>query len=214
MAFFLFFDEAGDFNFHPSASRYCQFGVLSTPRPERLSTALAHLQYEIARRDMLVLRRFHAAEDRQAVRDQVFQALAATSSIEFDVVLVDKAKTPPELRDLPRFYPHLAEIALGPVFARNRSQDVVVITDTLPLKRHASAVEKAFKVFIRRHVEGRRFEIHHHPSFAHAGLQAADYLNWAVYRKWSRGDRRSYDLIKHIVRREIDVYAEEEARYY
>jgi len=214
MALFLFFDEAGDLNFHPSASRYCQFGVLSTHSPELLSTALSRLQYEIARREMLILRRFHAAEDRQSVRDQVFETLAATSAIDFDVVLVDKPKTPPEMRDLPKFYPHLAEIALGPVFTRKPTEDVIVITDTLPLKRHASAVEKAFKLFIRRHVEGRRFEIQHHPSFAHAGLQAADYLNWAVYRKWSRGDLRSYDLIAHMVRREIDIYTGEEARYY
>jgi len=90
------------------------------------------------------------------------------------------------------------------VFARYRDPDerVVVVTDRLPLKRTKQAVEKAFKLFIRRRLGARPFSVLHHASAAHAGLQAADYALWAVYRKWQGGDARSHALVAPFLRSE------------
>lgn len=49
---------------------------------------------------------------------------------------------------------------------------------------------------------------------SHPGLQAADYCTWSVYRKYQRGDLRSYDLIRAFIRSELDVFAEESVTYY
>jgi hypothetical protein len=44
-------------------------------------------------------------------------------------------------------------------------------------------------------------------------LQVADYVSWAVYRKWNLDDRRSYDLIESCMRSEDD-WLNEGAEYY
>lgn len=88
------------------------------------------------------------------------------------------------------------------------NEKVILITDSLPVKRKRQAVEKAFKVFMRRTLGERRFAVQHHSSTAHPGLQAADYCTWALYRKWHRGDLRSYELVEPYVRSEIEAFGE------
>lgn len=215
MPLFLFFDEAGNFDFSPNGSKYCLFGVLSTFDPTGLNEVLTQLRYE-----MLVegtaLERLHAAEDRQAVRDRVFTALRTIGGFEFDVVVVEKRKTHPDLSKPASFYPHFGVLLLEGVFRRHHdlTDPVVLITDTIPLKKHRRAIEKAFKQYIRRHLEGQRFSVHHHASAAHPALQAADYCTWAIYRKWQRGDVRSYRLVEPFLKAEIDVLAGERSVYY
>ena len=115
----------------------------------------------------------------------MFAALTAVGEFEIDALVVDKAGVPAELREEARLYPECAERLLAPVFARfaDPRERVVVVTDRLPLHRTRQAVEKAFTLFIRRRRGARPCSVLHHASAAHAGLQAADYALWAVYRK-------------------------------
>ena len=203
MAIYLFFDESGNLDFGPSGSRYFCVGTLATRDPAALERALGALRYDLLA-EGVELEAFHATDDRQAVRDRVFAALAAVDGFEVDALVVEKAGVPAALRDEARFYPECAERLLAPVFARYRdpAERVVVVTDRLPLKRTKQAVEKAFKLFIRRRLGARPFSVLHHVSAAHAGLQAADYALWAVHRKWQGGDARSHVLIAPFLRSE------------
>jgi hypothetical protein len=157
---YLFFDESGDLNFSQAGSPFYHFGALTTTDPLPLTQALTSLRYELLR-DGLELERFHATEDRQAVRDRVFAALAATGGFEFDAVVVEKRKTHPSLHDHVKFYPKFAGYLLQYVFNRypDPTQRIVLVTDRLPIKRKREAVEKAFKSFIRAQVGNRPFSI-------------------------------------------------------
>lgn len=37
-------------------------------------------------------------------------------------------------------------------------------------------------------------------------LQVADYITWAVQRKYEQGDLQSYELIKHLIKSDYDYY--------
>ena len=208
MTVFLFFDESGDLNFSPNGSRYVVFGALTTREPATLLRPLSDLRYDMIVRGVAI-EEFHASEDRQAVRDQVFQVLAETGGFEFDAVIVEKRKANPVLHDPARFYPQFAGYLLQYVFKRydDPTECVVVITDTLPIKKRRKAMEKAFKSFIRRRLGRRPFSVLHHASAAHACLQAADYCNWAIYKKWKDGEMRPYRMISRFVRSEFDMLA-------
>jgi hypothetical protein len=214
-AVYLFFDESGDLHFSKSGSPYYYFGALTTTDPVPLSNALTALRYELMH-DGLELERFHASEDRQAVRDRVFSAIAATGRFEFDAVVVEKRKTHPTLHDEVRFYPKFAAYLLNYVFARytDPSQRVIVVTDSLPMKRKRNVVEKAFKLFIREKLGDRDFSIMHHASAAHPCLQAADYCTWAVHKKWASGDTRPIAVINSFVRSEFDIFANGDEYFY
>lgn len=196
VAVYLFFDESGNLDFSPNGSRYFCFGVLTLRDPGPLSAALTRLRYELLA-EGLELEYFHAAEDRQAVRDRVFAVLDEVGGFELDLMVADKRTMPPALRDPFEFYCRhgyaIVEAALTRV--RHLDETVVVITDTLPLQRERKALEKAFRMAIRNSMGNRGFQVLHHASASHAGLQAVDYCTWAMQRKL-RGDSRSYERIR------------------
>ena len=212
---YLFFDESGDFNFSPKGSPYFHFGVLSTLNPSPLSAALIGLRYQMLGEGHEI-ERFHATEDRQAVRDRVFATMSAAGGFEFDSVVVEKSKTHPSLYDHVRFYPKFAGYLLEYVFNRftDPKQRVVLITDRLPVQKQREAVEKAFKTFIRSRLGERPFTILHQASSVHPCLQAADYCTWAIHKKWRNSEMRPYANIRDFVRSEFDIFQHGKDRFY
>ena len=206
MSIYFFFDESGNLDFSPNGTPYYCFGALSTRDPAPLTEALTALRYEMLA-EGLELERFHAAEDRQAIRNRVFAAIIAVGKFDFDCVVIEKRKVNPEFYRDGRFYSHFAAYLLRHMFQRSLvpNERIVLITDRLPVKRTREGVEKAFKFFIRDRLGDRPFSLLHHSSHSHAALQAADYCMWAVHRKWTANDRRSYDLISPFIRTETDV---------
>lgn len=215
MPVFLFFDESGDLNFSPIGSKYYFFGVLTTQSPSQLTNALNELRYSLYEDD-LGFEYFHASEDRQAVRNQVFNVISSVGEFEFDSIIIEKSKANPVFRDEKRFYPQFANYLLAYVFKRYRDlgERVILITDRLPVKKKRKAVEKTFKSYIARNLGSRPYSILHHSSAAHACLQAADYCMWAVQRKWRNNDERSFKLIEQFVQSEFDIFQYGKMKYY
>jgi hypothetical protein len=206
VAVYLFFDESGNLDFSENGSRWFCFGALTLQDPGPLSAALTRLRYALLEQG-LELECFHAAEDRQAVRNQVFSALAGVGGFDFDVLVVEKSLTPEVLRDPFEFYAHLGYVLMDSVLERFRDLDepIVIITDSLPVQRERKALAKAFRGAIRDSLKGRPFSIVHHNSATHAGLQAVDYCTWAVQRRL-RGDHRPYELIRCWIRSEWEAF--------
>ena len=206
MAVYLFFDESGNLDFSENGSRWFCFGSLTLRDPGPLSAALTRLRYGLLEQG-LELEHFHAAEDRQAVRDRVFSELAGVGGFDFDVLVAEKSLTPAALRDPFEFYAHLGYVLMDSVLERFRDTDepIVIITDSLPVQRERKALAKAFRGAIRDSLKGRPFSIVHHNSATHAGLQAVDYCTWAVQRRL-RGDDRPYELIRCWIRSEWEAF--------
>jgi GTP-dependent phosphoenolpyruvate carboxykinase len=94
-------------------------------------------------------------------------------------------------------------------------EEVIVITDSIPVSRKREAIEKAVKQTLSRMLpNGTRYKILHHASKSCTGLQVADYCNWAIFRKWERGDLRSYELIRSGIRSEFDIFKSGQRYYY
>ena len=73
---YLYFDEGGDFNFSPTGSAFFAMTCVAMSRPFTVNRTLLELKYDCLERG-LSIGRFHAAEDKQAVRDRVFAAICA-----------------------------------------------------------------------------------------------------------------------------------------
>lgn len=91
MSVYLFFDESGNLDFSPNGSRYFIFGALTTRTPAAFSRQLSELRYGLLDRGV-ELEAFHAAEDRQAVRDEVFRLI--TSIVGFDSTSRSSSREP------------------------------------------------------------------------------------------------------------------------
>ena len=95
------------------------------------------------------------------------------------------------------------------------AEEIIVITDNIPLRKKRKAIEKAVKLALARvRPPIRSYRIMHHDSRSHYGLQIADYCCWAVFRRYERGDTNYYDRIKSAVKSEFDIFRYGTTYYY
>lgn len=215
---YVFLDEAGNFDFSPRGSQYFILTAVSRARPMAWDASVTALRYDLMEAGQGI-EYFHASEDTQPVRDRVFEIIAGDiAAVRADALIVEKSKTYPSLRSEEVFYPrmlgYLMRYILKPGMLRTGG-GVTVITDRIPVRKKRVAVESAVKHTLSSAISrGIRHQILHHESRSIVGLQVADYINWAVFRKWERQDVRSYDLICPALRSEFDLFRRGNKRYY
>ncbi len=76
------------------------------------------------------------------------------------------------------------------------------------------ALKKGVKEYLSRHLRGVPYVICMHDSASHHFLQIVDYLSWAIYVKWERGETRPYDTVRHLVRSEFPIFRFGSADWY
>lgn len=215
---YIFLDEAGDFAFSEKGTRYFIVGSITAERPFPVYHDLTELKYDLAEQGT-DLEYFHASENAQAVRDQVFAIVQRhLDGIQIDTTIVEKRKTGPALQVPEKFYPRMLGYHLEFILRQYRLTDydsVIVYTDQIPVQRNREAIKKAVKQTLAKSLPtGVAFQVLHHDSKSNFQLQVADYCTWAVYRRWARQDERSYRLIATAVRSEFDIFRTGTQRYY
>jgi hypothetical protein len=215
---YLFLDEAGNLDFSRGGTRYFLLGCITKQRPFRAYQELTELKYDLIEQG-IDLEYFHAAEDKQATRDRVFEIIRRhLDGVRVDALLVEKCKTSPPFQVEERFYAHMLGQLLQSILAQHHLHEfteVVVFTDRLPVQRKRAAVEKAVKITLASQLPaGTRYRVLHHASKSNFDLQIADYCSWAIYRKWSLADPRSFQLIAPVVQKEWDFFQGETTTYY
>jgi hypothetical protein len=94
---YLFLDESGDFNFSATGTKYFTFTAITKGRPFAGDEPLSSLKYDLIECGFAI-ECFHAAEDRQIVRDKVFQILSNNlGTVRIDSLIIEKRKTGPAL---------------------------------------------------------------------------------------------------------------------
>ncbi len=216
---YTFLDEAGNFDWSPNGTSYFTITAISLVRPFNFYPSLASLKYDLIEEGM-GLEYFHACEDTQNVRNRVFEVIVRDApNVVVDSIIVEKRKTNPVLRETKKFYAKMLGYLMRYVCdSRNimAYDGVVVVTDRIPINKARKATEKAIKMTMSTVMEpfNRRYRVLHHDSKSSFSLQVVDYLNWAIFRKWTKNDPRSYDLIKHRIRSEFDIFARGTTYYY
>ncbi len=144
---YIFLDEAGNFDFSDKGTRYFALASVSARRPFDWLHPLDEFKHDCIEQG-IGIEYFHCYNDSRRVRGSVFDRIAASSSnLNVDCLVVDKAKVSPLLRDESRFYPEILGLLLSLVIPieteAGDTDEVIVITDTIPVNRRRRAVEKA-----------------------------------------------------------------------
>lgn len=215
---YIFLDEGGNFDFSSGGTPYFTLTSVTTRRPFTLHNALDELKHEYLEQGLPLLA-FHCANDNKATRQRVFDCIQQhLDSLRIDSVIVEKCKTGPSLRAPERFYPQMLGHLLQYVMKGQPAKDaerVVVITDSIPIKRKQKAVEKAVKQTLAQMLpNGVSYSLLHHPSCSHYGLQVADYCNWALFRKWQKGETHYYNKVRPWLVSEFDIFRQGTTSWY
>jgi hypothetical protein len=142
----IFADEAGDFNFsnHPRASKYFIVCTVAMHSCEIAHDLLA-LRRELAWRDAPLLSYFHAAEDRQEVRDEVFKVIGA-HRMNIYAQVMEKSKAQPQVRASDaKFYKYgwLYLLRHGTRYAAVDGTDMLITAASVGTKAKQSAFTAA-----------------------------------------------------------------------
>jgi hypothetical protein len=216
---FVYIDEGGDFNFSPTGSKVYTISAVITHNPWRLLDEISQLRHGILARvlhptlgqDYLerhICSKFHAAEDKQVVRDSFFEIITKMDYIKAHSIVVKKNLAHPSLRKPEKFYPRITASLLAYIFKRYEYSKLCIFVDNIPVTKQKDIFLKAVKTAIRAKEPKKEFSIFFPPSSSNAYLQVSDYINWAIFRKWENNDTRSYDLIKDLLGTpELDMFA-------
>jgi hypothetical protein len=192
-------DESGNLDFDPrSGSTFFVVSTLTVADPS-VTGDLLNLRRELDRAGYDLPDGFHATDDRQAVRDRVFDLLTR-ASLRADFTYYTKDRVFPRIRaDPDYFYKWAWFYHLRHVLPRTvpRDGELFIGIATLATKRKRQLHAAALQNVVRQCLGSVRPHCAHWSAASHPCLQAADYYTWAVGRSLERGDDRSYDLIKH-----------------
>lgn len=216
---YVFVDEGGNYDFSKKGTAYWVLTCLLATDINPLVMELYVLKHRLI--DLGTdLECFHASEDRQAVRDEVFGILAKSDHIRIDSVVVEKRKAHPSIRPLNQFYPMMVGNLLQYPF-HSRGLDITAFDKVLIFADRATAtkgqqkiLKKALKAHLKPHLRGVPYEICMHASMSHPYLQLVDYANWAIYVRCERNETRPYDSIKHLVVSQFPIFAQGTTNWY
>jgi len=181
-----------------------------------LQADLQELRHDLAAEGYDLRRGFHASEDPQRIRDRVFDVLSRHDFC-VDATVFEKAKANPSLRrDEVEFYGSAWFLHLRQVLPSRclPAPEVLVVAAEINVSAKREAYLTSIRRAMRRVSPETAYEAAFWPASSDLCVQAADYCSWAIFRKWERGDLRSYRLIAERIDREYDMFASGGTRYF
>ncbi len=224
---FLYLDESGNYVFNKNSSEFLIFTALATDNPYTLQHQLCELEKRLRKEKVMLGESecFHATEDKQAVRDEVFSVLNRCDGFTVDSIVVEKCKTNPSLREETRLYKKTYHYLLDYIFRKHPNvEKILIFIDAAPVNKKRHAFEKGIKEALSEVLDKDRIgkEVKYHiqylPAVSSYGLQAVDYCSWALKKKWgdwgAKIDLRPYNSIADKVKSEFEIFKTGETKYY
>jgi len=223
---FIFIDESGGFDFSPKGTKYFVLSAVSTLSPlgkERLE----EIKYDLMKNGN-DLEYFHAAEDKQVVRNQVYDFIENLENIEIDSVIVQKNKTNPSLyisekkkksKKGTKLYTIALRTLLRYIFCRYdisaKVDQVVIVLSSIFDVNKRELIKKIIKIYLKQ-IFSNPFYLYFHQNRSDKNTQIADYCCWAIYKKWTDGEIRPYNAVNkgNKIKSEFDIFKTGETIYY
>jgi hypothetical protein len=187
---FIYVDESGNFDFKPSGTKHFVMSMFVTSNPLQSLLSLGRVKYNLLARGISVSN-FHASDDRQSVRDQVFREISPlvdVSARTFWIKKIDENRSDSNAVDLYELFGvAIARAALVELRHREAKTLVVVFDKALKHREEQAFLSKAKTIFSRMNYP---FHIYFHSVSKDFNGQIADYVAWANYVALERNEFR------------------------
>lgn len=216
---YVFVDESGNYDFSANGTSHWVLTSLMCTDVTQGVTDLYDLKHRLIDAG-IDLEYFHASEDRQVVRDQVFSILAGLGGIRVDSVVVQKCMAAPSIQPLRHFYPMMVENLLKYAFdprgwnVKEYEKVLVFLDQASKRKKERETLVKALKTGLKSHLGGVPYKICMHRSASHPQLQMVDYFSWAIYQRWERNEQRPYSQVSHHIESQFDIFRYGNKKWY
>lgn len=184
-----FVDESGTTSSF-SGSRFFVVAVLDTRNPRKVELHVRRLYKRFGTSLKSGEMKANESQEKTILR---FLSTLAKEQIEIIAIIVDKKSIVRTPKNNERIYREAVSLAVS--HAVRRWQKIEIYLD----KRYTSKrLRKALEREIRERISDFPHQvviIHQEDSIARKELQAADFISWAFFQKYERGDSQYYDII-------------------
>lgn len=227
---YVFIDESGNFDFSPKGSKHFILTGFATFNPSIKREELIKLRYQLLK-EGYDHEYFHASEDTQHVRDEVFRFLSSLeNTYEVHTVWAQKNKTHSSLftesyvkadKIITRvtgivLYQKLCECLLSYLFRGKTGQvdRIVVVIGSLYTGEKKKIFMKTLKNYLKTNFLGVAFDIYSHPVSTDLNCQLADYCCWAISVKLERNESRPLSVIQPNLKSAFNYFKTGNTEYY
>ena len=191
----VYVDESGNFDFSASGTKHFVMSAFLTTEPLQTAEKIGRLKYSLLSQGVNVSN-FHASEDSQRVRDQVFDHIVGLKKVSAYTFWLKKDYLPVELKTTSTIYEllglELARATVREANSRNATSVVMVFDKTLSNREEQAFRSKSKAIFTRLEYP---FHIYFHNVSKDFNGQIADYVAWANYVKLERDEQRPFDVL-------------------
>lgn len=195
----MFLDESGDLGFGNRSSKWFLF-TLAIVDSERSLEKVIKKVWRTIRKKHRHLGELHAYHEKDATRTRVLQMLAEIDSLKIVTIILNKKKVHLDLQDQKNYlYNYTANIVLDRLINTNlinKDQHISLVVDRKDTKKNLreNFISYITSAMLRR--DHKKFEMTLTASHEDRCLQAVDFISWAIFRKYEKGDFEFYEIIK------------------
>lgn len=185
---FVFIDESGNFDFSTKGTRHFVMAGVAALAPLDSAAEMQALRYQLLAEGVDVSG-FHAAEDRQFVRDRVFKTFDSIENMKVHTIYGDKHRAAPRLQSDSQLHALFGRALIRyflRVFNSSDYKRVVVVFDQAltknkqgdfhgVIKPELKALQKPFRIYFQKMVTDMNGQI-------------ADYVAWSKFVQLERNE--------------------------
>src|SRR3989344_7838635 len=154
---------------------------------------------------------FHAQTDYPEVKEKFYQYILSLD-IKIDVLVVEKLKTYDHLKTNPsKMYGVMSGQLIKNLCHQVENTEIVFSRKDSKLKLRQeleTEVERVRLDYLDQHPKLKsnlKLNYHHNPHYSHSGLQIADYVAYAIFQVYEKGNGEWYKIIKNSIGKIQDI---------
>lgn len=188
---YVFIDESGDLSKH--GSRYFITTAVATEDPDKVRKIMKRFRERRLKKSLKERSEIKANNSTPEIRKYILEQLMRCEC-EIYVIATEKSKILSKFDSAQdKFYHFLCKLLLG-IATKDNSKTVVIID----LKDTNRIIKINFKNYIEWSFKSKGKSVDFNQVVSHSdnGLQIADFVAWAVHRKFNSGEEDYFNIIK------------------
>jgi hypothetical protein len=206
---YIFLDESGDLGFKPTSSKWFLFTLVLTNNHRKIEKIIKKVKAGL-RKGKKNIHELHAYDSLELTRKKILKLLSETEDLKVLCIVLNKKKVHVDFKNQKNYlYNYTANILLELLHGK----EIVDINEPIFLyidqkdtnKNLRNALEEYLKDNFGKKGNGK-ISIKIKPSHSERCLQAVDFVSWAIFRKYEKGDYEYYEMIKDKIIEENILY--------
>ncbi len=197
---YIFMDESGDMGFSHKSSKWFLFTLVIVDNEKVLGSIVKKIWKAIYKKHKHV-GELHASHEKDITRTRMLQKLAGIENLKIVTIILNKTKVHVDLRNQKNYlYNYTANIILDRLINTkiiDKDEEISLIVDRKDTKKN---LRENFISYITNAMHKRnhkKFKMTLVASHEDKCLQAVDFISWAIFRKYEKGDFEFYEIIKN-----------------